>query len=58
MEAAVIKMGICVRDEVKDCTLRMEMKRWILKMLKRLVSRLGDVLDVAKGEEIKHNPQM
>lgn len=58
MEAAVIKMGICVRDEVKDCTLRMEMKRWILKMLKRLVSKLGDGLDVAKGEEIKHNPQM
>lgn len=53
-----MKMGICVRDEVKDCTLRMEMKRCILKMLKRLVSRFGDCLDVAKGEEIKHTPQM
>lgn len=27
-------------------------------MMKRLVSRLGDGLDVAKGEEIKHHPQM
>lgn len=27
MAAAVMKMGICVREEVKDCTLRMEMRR-------------------------------
>lgn len=51
-------MGICTKAEAKDCTQWMEMKRWILKLLKRLVSRLRDGLDVAKGKEIKHNPQM